>query len=83
MTQAPAPPSPSVNYPDTLGKTRAIHGGAGALGFCKECLGWSDASLVSTLRALHVVENRQRPGLQHPYGEARGFQLNPAILAMC
>jgi hypothetical protein len=45
-----------------------------ALAFCKECLGWPDASGGGSR---YIIENRRRPELSHAYGKMHGFQLDP------
>jgi hypothetical protein len=83
----PALPSPSGNRPSVVReepKERIPRPDARrrelALAFCRECLGWPEATAVSDHRSFHIVENRPRPELSHAYGKSRGFQLDPGDL---
>lgn len=47
-----------------------------ALEFCRECLGWPEAS-GSGGRSLRIVENKRRSELSHAYSKLHGFHLDP------
>jgi hypothetical protein len=77
---APALPSPSGNYPDArhLEPEHRVCGAESdrrevALSFCRECLGWTDASF----HGRYVFENKRRPELPHAHSKLYGFQLDP------
>jgi hypothetical protein len=80
MTESPALPSPSGISPaagrmqigqpgrDDQAERRNV-----ALSFCRECLGWTDASF----QGRYIFESKRRPELPHAHSKLHGFQLDP------
>jgi hypothetical protein len=75
----PALPSPSGNFPDA-GRMEPLHRVRGdeaerrelALAFCRECLGWIEASF----HGKYIFENKRRPELPHIGSKMHGFQFD-------
>jgi hypothetical protein len=69
----------SVDLAIPASTRRDPDGYALGLDFCRECLGWSDASSGGPLGA--IVENRRRPESPHTWTKITGFHLDPHDLS--
>jgi len=71
------PPETRVEEPGQRTSRSDAQRRALALAFCRECLGWPEASGGGSRS---IVENNPRPELAHVPGKMHGFQLDPQDL---